>query len=239
MALSEYSAEGATGVVRARRHPTDSVVYSAIRQLWQRVRRLHRREELGGVAPLLARAVARAFAAAEGDMVVDPGGGQVDHHHAGLGIALEVGGVFEAGRADARSQAEWRVVGDRERLVIVLHLDDARDRPENFLPIDAHLGLGVGEERRLQIKAGGCALQPLATESEPSPLLLADSDVALVLIKLALVDDRTDVGAVAKRIIDDQAPEPLRQRRHELVVDARCDDDARRGSAALPGLEIA
>src|SRR5262249_53284778 len=67
----------------------------------ERVGGLHRGVELGGVAPLLARPVARAFAAPERHVIVDAGGRQIDHHHAGLGIALEVAGVFETGGADA------------------------------------------------------------------------------------------------------------------------------------------
>jgi hypothetical protein len=51
---------------------------------------LHRRIEFAGIRTLFARAVARAFAAAEGNVIVDAGGRQIDHHHAGLAVALEV-----------------------------------------------------------------------------------------------------------------------------------------------------
>src|SRR5262245_19616857 len=89
-------------------------------RLRQRVGGLDRGVELDGIAPLLARTVARAFAAAERYVVIDPGGRQVHHHHAGLGVALEMARVFEAGRADARRQSEIGVVGDRDRLLVIL-----------------------------------------------------------------------------------------------------------------------
>src|SRR5712671_313946 len=97
---------------------------------------LHDRIELHGVAPLLARAVARAFAAAERHVVIDPRGRQVDHHHPRGGIALEVLGVLERGRGDARGKPERRVVRHRERLLVALHADHRRHRPEDLLAID-------------------------------------------------------------------------------------------------------
>ena len=51
------------------------------------------------------------LAAAERHVEVDAGGRQVDHHHAGFRIALEMRRVLEAGRGDAGRQAERRVVG--------------------------------------------------------------------------------------------------------------------------------
>src|SRR5690606_8124935 len=51
--------------------------------------------ELSRVAPLLARPIAGALAAAERHMVVDPRGRAVDHHHASLRVALELGGVLQ------------------------------------------------------------------------------------------------------------------------------------------------
>src|SRR6266850_148988 len=77
--------------------------------------------ELDRVAPLLARAVARALAAAERHMVVHPGRGQVDHDHARGRISLEMLGVLERGRGDARGKPERRVVRHRERLLVALH----------------------------------------------------------------------------------------------------------------------
>src|SRR6478735_3862546 len=50
----------------------------------QRVARFHRRVELGGIAALLARPVARALPPAERHVVVDARRRQVDHHHARL-----------------------------------------------------------------------------------------------------------------------------------------------------------
>ncbi len=68
-------------------------------------------------------------------------------------------GMFQAGRADARRQAERRVVGGGKRLVVVLHPHDAGDRPENLLAVDAHRSGGLGEKRRLQVEAGLFARQ--------------------------------------------------------------------------------
>ena len=81
------------------------------------VGRLDRGVELGGVAALLARAVAAALAATKRHVVVHPGGGQVHHHHARLGVALEVRGVLEAGGGNAAGQAKGGVVGQGQGFV--------------------------------------------------------------------------------------------------------------------------
>src|SRR6185503_3191199 len=66
-----------------------------------RVGGLHHGVELLRVAALLARPVAGALAASERHVVVDASGRQVDHHHAGLGAALEVARVLQRGGDDA------------------------------------------------------------------------------------------------------------------------------------------
>ena len=93
----------------------------------------------------------------------------------------------------------------RQRLVVVLDADHRRDRPEDLLADDAHRVGGLGEQRRLQVEAGRFAVQPLAAEGELGALLTADVDVALVLVELALVDHRADLGAGLQRIVDDQS----------------------------------
>src|SRR6185503_18455893 len=65
--------------------------------------------------------------------------------------------------------------------------------------------------------------------------LLADADVFEVLPELRLVDDRTDVGAGRQRVVDLELRQPVRKRANEAVVNARPDDQSRRGRAALPG----
>src|SRR5690606_23516109 len=69
---------------------------------------LYLRIEFHGVAALLPGAIGGFLAAAKRHMIVDPGGGNIDHHHSGLAVALEMAGVLEARGADAGGQAERR-----------------------------------------------------------------------------------------------------------------------------------
>ena len=138
---------------------------------------------------------------------------------------------------DAGRQAELGVVGERERLVVVLRADHARDRAEDLLAVDAHRVRRLGEERGRQVVAVGRALQPLAADDELRALALADLEVLQVLLELALVDDRPDVGAGEQRVVDAQRRELVGHRRDEAVVDAVGDDEARRRRAALAGRE--
>ena len=63
-------------------------------------------------------------------------------------------------------------------------------------------------------------VQPLAAIGEPGALLLADLDVALVLVELALVDHRADLRPVFQGVVDDQTLHAFRQCLDESVVDA-------------------
>src|SRR3569832_1802114 len=195
-----------------------------------RVRGLDGRVELRGVAALLARAVARTLAAAERHVVVHARRRQVDHHYAGLRIPLEVRRVFQRRRRDAGRQAELGVVGERQRLVVVLGADHAHHRPEDLLAVDAHARLRFREEGRREIearRARGVLLDALATGHQLRALALADRQVLEVLVQLAFVDHRADVGAGLARNVDLQRLHLGDHRLDEAVVDAGGDDHAR------------
>src|SRR5712691_7449047 len=55
---------------------------------------------------------------------------------------------------DTGTEAVERVVGDRERLVVIPEGRDRNHRPENFLLEDSHLVVAL-EHRRLDIEAAG------------------------------------------------------------------------------------
>src|SRR3546814_18303883 len=74
---------------------------------------LHLRVIFDRGEPLFARAIARPARAAEGDMIVDSGGRQVDHDHPGADVAAEMARVLERGRSDPRRQAEITLVGEQ------------------------------------------------------------------------------------------------------------------------------
>ena len=65
--------------------------------------------------------------------------------------------------------------------------------------------------------------------------LLADLDIVEVLLELAGIDHRPDLGVLGNRVADLEVADPLGQRRDELVVDALGDDQARGRRAALAG----
>jgi hypothetical protein len=71
----------------------------------------------------------RSASLAEGHVKVDARSRQVDHHHTRLAVALEMRGVFEARRANARGKTEFRVIGERQRLIIILGADEAGCHP--------------------------------------------------------------------------------------------------------------
>ena len=125
-----------------------------------------------------------------------------------------------------------------ERFVEIFHAHDLGDRPENFFATDAHLVGGLGEQRRLHVKAFVLALEQLAAEGEFRAFFFRDVDVAQILLELRLIDHRADVRALlscASSIIN--VFNFSMTARDEFIVDALLHDDAARRRAALPGRE--
>ena len=110
-------------------------------------------------------------------------------------FALEMAGIFQACGADAGGKPKFGIVGQCQRFIIITGRDDAGNRPEYFLARDAHGIAGVGKQCRLQIKAGIFAIQAFATKGEFGTILSACIDIINVLIKLFLINNRTDMRA--------------------------------------------
>ena len=170
-------------------------------------------------------------------MIIDACGRQVDHHHAGFGIALEMGGIFEARGADARRQTEFGVIGQSQRFLVIGDPLHGSDGPENFLAGHAHRLSDMGEQSRLQIEAGIVAFQHLAAPMQGCAFITADLKIFQILIQLALVDHRSDMGACFQGVVNDQTFETLGHGIDEGIMDACCDDEARGGGATLSGRE--
>ncbi|MCY1561398.1 hypothetical protein D9M68_986490 [compost metagenome] len=74
-------------------------------------------------------------------------------------VALEVRGVLQRAGADTRGQAVGAGIGQLQGVLVVVGGNGAGDRPEDFFLGDAHLRLGVDEQRRAHEVALGLALQ--------------------------------------------------------------------------------
>ena len=108
--------------------------WTAFGALGGHVCRLHDRIELACVRPLLARPVARFLPPAERHVIVEPGGRQIHHHEPARRVSLEVARVFERRRHDPGRESERRVVGDRERFVVVASRESPRPPARRSLP---------------------------------------------------------------------------------------------------------
>src|SRR5207244_9891424 len=129
---------------------------------------------------------------------------------------------------DTGAEAVKRVVGDRQRLVIVLEGRDRYDWPENFLLKDAHLVVAV-ENRRLDIiSAGKIARQPvpLTAGQHLRAFLAADVERAQDLLKLFAGGLRAMDGRRVERIALNNGFDALQRPLHEPVIDRFVDQRA-------------
>src|SRR3569623_1863523 len=114
-------------------------------------------------------------------------------------------------------EAERRAVGDAQRILVVLELDDAHHRPEDFLLRDAHLVLDIREHRGLDVEAARA--DPLAAGRERRALLPADVDIAEDAVHLLLGDHRAKHRGAIRRIADLHGPRAGRETLDHFIVD--------------------
>src|ERR1700746_221002 len=72
----------------------------------------------------------------------------VDEHLTGLEARRDAVRAGEIARPNARGETVFGIVGDADRLVLVVERNHARDRPEDLLAGDAHVVAHPGVERR-------------------------------------------------------------------------------------------
>lgn len=139
---------------------------------------------------------------------------------------------------DIRGQAIFGVVGQLQRLGLVLERDQARHRAEDLLLGDAHAVVHIGEHRGLdELPLGQVRRQARralqATGHQARTFLDADANVAGDLVVVLLGDHRADLGFRVGRVADDQAPGTGGELADEARVHALLDEDAAAGGAAL------
>src|SRR5215213_3497140 len=129
---------------------------------------------------------------------------------------------------DSRREAELATVRDLQRFLVILYPHGARDWPEHFLAIDAHLRRRVRDHRWLHVIAALGELEHFAAGHHLAALVARDVDVAQVLLELVFADSRPDLAVRVERVAYPQRLRSLRKQLDELVVDPLRDDDPRR-----------
>ena len=94
----------------------------------------------------------------------------VDRHVAAADPPRHVLGALDVRAPDAARQPVVGVVGDRDRVVLVVVRDDGDDGSEDLLPRDRHPVVDVGEDRRLHEVAARRGRRPPAAEHQPRAL---------------------------------------------------------------------
>src|SRR5580693_9780040 len=130
-----------------------------------------------------------------------------------------------------------RVVGDLDRLFLVVERDHREDRAEDFLLRNAHLGLDLGEDGRLDEPSfsafGTRGLT--AAEHARGALAFGDFDVVEHLLELWPGRYRPDLSRVEQRVAHARGLAERNEFVDELVVDRTMDQCAGACDASLAG----
>jgi hypothetical protein len=110
------------------------------------------------------------------------------------------------GRPDRAAEAVVGIVGDLDRVVLVLVrvLDDRQHRAEDLLLGDRRLVVHVGEDRGLNEPAAVKPRGPTAAGDQPRAVADALGDVPLDPVPLSLGDQRPDQRRGVEGVADRQ-----------------------------------
>ena len=121
-------------------------------------------------------------------------------------------------RPDVCGEPVAGVVGESDRVVLVVERRDADDRPEDLFLEDAHVGPDVGEHRRGEVVAGVQVCGALAAGHQAGAFGDSALDVGNDSVVVLGGDERTQLGCGIARVTDANCRGPLAEHGDELVV---------------------
>ena len=138
-------------------------------------------------------------------------------------------------RPDRPREPVGRVVGQSDRVRLVIERDDRDHGSEDLLLHDAHARSGAIEDRRRDVAAGvhTSARHSLAARDQPAAFGLADRDVVEDPLHVPLADQGTHLGRIIRRVADPDRPSGACERLHDLLMDRPLHQDPTAGAAVL------
>ena len=160
----------------------------------------------------------------------------VDPDHPGLDLARDPLALLAVAGPDRGAEAEVRVVGELERLLLGADDRDRQHRAEDLLAHDPHLGLDTGEHgrgdeaTRVAVELARAAGEPVGAGGEGVVDELGDE------VGLLGGDHRPDLGRPLERVADGEPLGLADDALEEAVGDLLDDVDALDPRAGLPGV---
>ena len=111
-----------------------------------------------------------------------------------------------------------RFIDQMQRLVIAVRLNHTGNRREHFLPVYTPVIAGSGNNRRCHEIAIRIPIDPLTAADYLAALSPGQLHIGHVFIKLAMADNRTNLGTLDKRIVDYHCSRTSGQFLDKLIV---------------------
>jgi hypothetical protein len=105
---------------------------------------------------------------------------------------------------NARAEAEFSIVGDRQGVVVVVRRNHRRDGPK-ISAREMRIELSTSGSRADTISKPGRPFRPFAAGRQFGSIALANRDVGKILLELGRVDHRSDVRPRPEVFVDDEA----------------------------------
>ena len=156
---------------------------------------------------------------------------------AGAQLPSDVPGPLDVVGEDGCVEAVDRVVGDGDRLLLVLRGNHAEHRPEDLLLRDGRGVVDVAEDGGFDEPAPVEMLRSTATGGQRGSRRDALGDVALDAVSLTLGDQRPHLRLGVEGVAHPHLGERSGERLDELVVATLTDDDPGQRRADLTGEE--
>src|SRR5882724_4188387 len=150
-------------------------------------------------------------------------------------LARELPGAIFVVREHRGVEPVYRVVRDRDLVLLALRRYDAQHGAEDLVAGDRRVVVHVAEDGGLDEPADVEAGRPVPARRQPGALLAALVEQPADLVELPLHGDRPHVDAGLERVTDPHLGELSAQRLDELVMAVLAHDDPRERRADLAG----
>ena len=161
----------------------------------------------------------------------------VHQHATGNNLLCHASRAVHIAAQHHRAQAVLGIVGNGDRLRLVLIRDDAQHRAENLVAGNGHPIVHAGKQRRTHKPAVPRAFRsPFAARQQARPFFDSFADIALHPQPLLFADHRADVCRAVARVAGFHCRHGLRQRGFDLRLARVRHQNARPGHARLPAV---
>jgi len=164
--------------------------------------------------------------------------GVIDDHIAAAETISKIEGLVDVLSKNGHLQAVAGGVGKLDSFLITVDRNNGNDRAEGFFIVEQHFGRDIVDDRGFEKEIGVLIRQPFASDNDARAFLLSVGEMPLGFFENREIVHRAHMHILVERIANADGSCFLNDEVKKILMDAAINEDALRGAADLPGVEV-